>query len=141
MREVVSQSLATRRFRMVLLGLFGALALALASIGIYGVMAYAVAQRSIEIGIRMALGAQRTEIVKLVVGAGLRLAVGGTMAGVILSFALNRFLKSALYGVTTSDGMTFAAASSLLVVVAILASYLPARRAISIDPVATLRTE
>ncbi|HEY3458961.1 MAG TPA: FtsX-like permease family protein, partial [Bryobacteraceae bacterium] len=141
MREVVSQSLATRRFRMILLGLFGALALALASVGIYGVMAYAVAQRSSEIGIRMALGAQRSEILKLVLGAGLRLAVAGVLAGALLSIALNRFLRSALYGVTTSDGMTFAAASCLLMIVAILASYLPARRAVSIDPVAALRVE
>jgi putative ABC transport system permease protein len=141
MWEVVSQSLVTRRFRMILLGLFGALALALASIGIYGVMSYAVAQRSSEIGIRMALGAQRSEIIKLVLGAGLRLATAGVLAGALLSIALNRFLRSALYGVTTSDGVTFAAASSLLMLLAILASYLPARRAMGIDPIAALRTE
>jgi putative ABC transport system permease protein len=141
MRAVVSGSLSTRRFRMALLGLFAALALVLASIGIYGVMAYAVAQRSSEIGIRMALGAQPTQIVKLVMGAGLRLAASGVALGAILSLGLNRFLGSALYGVRPTDGVTFASAAGLLMIVAVLASYIPARRAMSIDPVIALRTQ
>jgi putative ABC transport system permease protein len=141
MREVVSNSLATRRFRMVLLGVFAALALALASIGVYGVMAYAVAQRSSEIGIRMALGAHPAQIRKLVVGAGLRLATSGVIVGAILSLGLNRFLGSALYGIKPTDWVTFLAASVLLMAVAVLASYVPARRAMSIDPVVALRVE
>jgi putative ABC transport system permease protein len=141
MREVVSSSLSTRRFRTVLLGLFAALALALSSIGIYGVMAYAVAQRSSEIAIRMALGAQPTQIVKLMIGAGMRLAASGVALGAILSLGLNRFLGSALYGVRPTDGVTFSAALVLLMTVAVGASYVPARRVMSIDPVVVLRAE
>jgi len=141
MREVVSSSLAARRFRMLLLGLFSILALTLACVGIYGVMAYAVAERSSEIGIRMALGAQPTQIVKLVMGTGLRLAASGVVLGAILSLGLNRFLGSALYGVRPTDTLTFAAAAGLLMLVAVLASYVPARRAMSIDPVVALRTQ
>jgi len=141
MREVVSSSLAARRFRMLLLGLFSALALTLACIGIYGVMTYAVAQRSSEIGIRMALGAQPAQIVRLVMGAGVRLAVSGVALGAILSLGVNRFLETALYGVKPTDGVTFAAAAVLLTIVAVLACYIPARRAMSIDPVMALRVE
>jgi putative ABC transport system permease protein len=141
MREVVSSSLSARRFRMLLLGLFSALALTLACIGIYGVMAYAVAERSSEIGIRVALCAQPAQILKLVMGSGLRLAVSGVALGAVLSFGLNRFLGSALYGVRPTDGVTFLAADALLMIVAVLASYVPARRAMSIDPVVALRTE
>jgi putative ABC transport system permease protein len=126
---------------MLLLGLFSALALTLACIGIYGVMAYAVAERSSEIGIRVALCAQPAQILKLVMGSGLRLAVSGVALGAVLSFGLNRFLGSALYGVRPTDGVTFLAADALLMIVAVLASYVPARRAMSIDPVVALRTE
>jgi putative ABC transport system permease protein len=129
------------RFRMALLGLFAVLALTLACIGIYGVMAYAVAQRSSEIGIRMALGAQPVQILKLVMGAGLRLAACGIALGAILSLGLNRFLASALYGVRPTDAATFIAAAVLLMSVAVLASYIPARRAMSIDPVVALRAD
>ena len=141
MREVVSSSLSARRFRMLLLGLFSALALALACIGIYGVMAFAVAERSCEIGIRMALGAQPAQILKLMMGTGLRLAASGVALGAILSLGVNRFLGSALYGVMPTDGVTFLAAGVLLMTVAVLASYVPARRAMSIDPVVALRAE
>lgn len=139
MREVVSSSLSARRFRMMILGLFSALALTLACIGIYGVMVYAVVQRSSEIGIRIALGAQPNRILMLVLAAGLRLAAAGVGLGAILSLGLNRFLGSALYGVTPADGLTFFTAAAVLMTVAILASYVPARRAMSIDPIVVLR--
>jgi putative ABC transport system permease protein len=126
---------------MALLGLFAALALTLACIGIYGVMAYAVAQRTSEIGIRIALGAQPARILQLVMGAGLRLAIYGIALGAILSLGLNRFLANALYAVKPTDGATFIAAAVLLMLVAVLASYVPARRAMSIDPVVALRAE
>lgn len=141
MREVVSSSLSARCFRMMILGLFSALALTLACIGIYGVMVYAVVQRSSEIGIRIALGAQPNRILMLVLATGLRLAAAGVGLGAILSLGLNRFLGSALYGVTPADGLTFFTAAAVLMTVAILASYVPARRAMSIDPIIALRAE
>jgi putative ABC transport system permease protein len=141
MQEVVSGSLSSRRFGVLLLGLFGFLALALASVGIYGVMAYSVAQRTSEIGIRMALGAERGRVLRMVLGSGLRMAVAGVVVGVILSFGLTRFLTKALYGVGSSDGLTFAGSSLLLIAVAIVASYIPAWRATKVDPVIALRAE
>jgi putative ABC transport system permease protein len=141
MQEVVSGSLSSRRFGVLLLGLFGLLALALASVGIYGVMAYSVAQRTSEIGIRMALGAERGSVLRMVLGSGLRMAIAGVVLGVILSLGLTRFLAGALYGVGSSDGLTFAGSSLLLIGVAIVASYVPAWRATKVDPVIALRTE
>lgn len=141
MQEVVSGSLSARRFGVLLLGLFGFLALALASVGIYGVMAYSVAQRTSEIGIRIALGAERGRVLAMVLGNGLRMAVAGVVVGVMLSFGLTRFLSKSLYGVGSSDGLTFAGSSLLLLTVAIVASYIPAWKATKVDPVIALRTE
>jgi len=139
MQEVVSGALSSRRFGMVLLGLFALLALALACVGIYGVIAYSVAQRASEIGIRLALGAEPKAVVTLILAGGFRLAVAGVGLGLILSIWLTRFLENALYGVQATDAVTFAGSSILLVAIAILASYLPAWRASKLDPANTLR--
>ncbi len=139
MEEVVSLSRSPRRVRMLLLSLFAALALALACVGIYGVMAYLVAERAHEIGIRMALGADRKAVLGLIVGQGLRLSVAGVAVGLLLAAGLSRFLSTVLYGVGTTDAPTFAGVAALLIVLAALASYLPAWRASRVDPVTALR--
>lgn len=141
MSEYLSQSLAQRRFTMELLGGFGALALLLAGIGIYGVMAYGVTQRTSEIGIRMALGAQQTGILQLVAREGMLLASTGLLAGALASLALSRILASQLFGVTATDPITFTGVALLLAAVAFLACYVPARRASRVDPMVALRYE
>jgi putative ABC transport system permease protein len=141
MEEILADSLAPPRFKMLLLGIFALLAMGLAVVGIYGVVAYGVTQRRQEIGIRMALGAQRREILKMVVGQGLKLALIGVAAGVAGAFALTRFLSSLLYGVRPTDPLTFVAVSLILAAVALLASYIPARRAAKVDPMVALRCE
>lgn len=141
MDEVVSASRSPRRVRMLLLSLFAALALSLACVGIYGVMAYLVAERTHEIGIRMALGADRKDVLSLIVGQGLKLAVAGVAAGLLLAAGLSRFLSTVLYGVGTTDAPTFAGVAALLVTLAAAASYLPAWRATRVDPVTSLRTQ
>ena len=141
MNQLVSDSVSTRTFTLILLGLFSGLALVLAAIGIYGVISYSVAQRTRDIGIRIALGASRRHILRNVVGLGLRLTVVGLIFGLIGAFAVTRVLSSLLYGVHSTDAVTFTAVSLVLVVVAILASYLPARRAMRIDPIVSLRYE
>jgi putative ABC transport system permease protein len=140
MDQWVARSLAQARFSSGLLAVFAALALALAAIGIYGVMSYAVSQRTSEIGIRLALGAERSDILKLVVGNGMRLAAFGLGAGVVLALALSRTLSTLLYETTGADPLTFAAVVGMLGGVALLASYLPARRASHIPPVEALRS-
>jgi putative ABC transport system permease protein len=125
----------------VLLTVFAGFALALAAIGIYGVMAYLVIQGTREIGIRMALGATQRTVLRLVVKQGMMLALGGVVVGLIASFAFSRLVSSLLYGVTSSDPLTFASITVLLLIVALIASYIPARRAARIDPMISLRGE
>jgi predicted permease len=137
----VSESLAERRFSMLLLVLFAALALGLAAIGIYGVMAYFVSQGTRELGIRMALGASPREILRLVVGQGAVVAAAGIAIGLAGAFALARFMESLLFEVEAADPLTFAAVPVALGLVALLASYIPARRAARIDPTVSLRSE
>jgi predicted permease len=144
MHEIIQSSLAPRRFAMMLLGVFAALALVLAGIGLYGVIAYAVGQRTHEIGIRMALGAHPGEVFRLVIGQGLRLALLGVAIGAAAALLLIRLISSfsrLLYGVGKSDPLTLVAVSMVLLAVALLACYIPARRAVKIDPVAALRQE
>ena len=133
--------LADRRFLLLLVGSFAAAALALAAIGIYGVVAFSVSRRTQEIGIRMALGAERSDVLRLVVGEGARLAAIGVAVGVAASLALTRLLSSLLFGVSATDPVTFAAVAALLPLIALLASYLPARRAMRLDPNDALRRE
>jgi predicted permease len=141
MEQRVAESLARRRFVTVLLGLFAAFALALATIGIYGVMAYLVTQGTREIGIRMALGATRGGILGLVLKQGLVLATCGVGLGLLAAFGFSRLVSGLLFGVKSTDPLTFAAIALGLTLVALLASYLPARRAARIDPMISLRCE
>ncbi|MBF5045671.1 ABC transporter permease [Aggregicoccus sp. 17bor-14] len=141
MEQVVSESLGERRFMLGLIGLFGVLALVLAGIGIYSVMSYAVVQRTREMGIRMALGAKGGDVLRLVVGHGFRLALAGVLIGVLAAWALTRLLSGMLAGVSATDPTTFALVALGLGAVAVLASYLPARRAVRVDPVVSLKAE
>jgi len=133
--------LADRRFLLLLVGSFAAAAVALAAVGIYGVVAFSVTRRTQEIGIRMALGAERTDVLRLVVGEGARLAILGVAIGIGTSFVIMRLLASLLFGVSATDPMTFAGVAVLLSLVALLASYVPARRAMHLDPNTALRYE
>ena len=137
----LDKSLAERRFSMLLLALFAALALGLATIGIYGVMAYFVTQGTRELGIRMALGASPRAILLLVVGQGAVVAAAGLVIGLGAAFALSRFMESLLFGVGATDPLTFTAIPLALALVALLACYVPARRAAKIDPTVSLRSE
>jgi putative ABC transport system permease protein len=141
MEQLLADSIDRPRFNALLLALFGATALALAGIGIYGVMAYTVTQSTREIGIRIALGAQGVDVLKLVVGQGAVLALVGVLIGVAGAFALTRLMESLLYDVTTTDPLTFAGSAVLLAMAAVFACYLPARRATKVDPVIALRYE
>ena len=141
MGQVLSESVALPRFRSLLMTVFATTALLLAAIGIYGVIAYSVAQRTQELGVRMALGATRSRVLTLVIGQGSRLAMLGIALGLAGAFSLTRVLKKMLFGVTPSDTWTFVATALLLGAVAIAASLIPALRAARIDPVTALRHE
>jgi len=141
MDQIIADSLAERRFSMILFGAFAALALLLASVGIYGVISHVVGQRTHEIGIRMALGARRLDVLRLIlVGAG-RVALIGVALGLVCALSLTSLLANRLYGVSPQDPITFVAVPSILIAVALLASYLPARRATKVDPMTALRYE
>jgi predicted permease len=141
MEQVRGELISDRRFTLILVGLFSALALVLASIGIYGVISYSVQQRTRELGIRVALGADRGQVVRLVVGGGARLALAGIAIGAGGGLVLTQFIRSFLYGVSPSDPLTFIGISLILSWVAMLASYVPARRAMKVDPNSALRCE
>jgi len=141
MDGLVTESLSTQRFSMILLAVFAFLALALASVGIYGLVSYIVGQRTREIGVRMALGAARTDIVAMILRSSTGLALTGVMLGLFATLALTRLMARLLYGVRASDALTLILVSITLVSVALLASYLPARRAAKVDPMVALRYE
>jgi putative ABC transport system permease protein len=141
MEENISTSVSQPRFRTVLLGIFAISALLLSVVGIYGLMAYSVSQRVHEVGIRIALGAQKSDVLKLIVGQGLKLVFIGIIVGLAGAFALSRILATFLYGVTATDPVTFAGVSITLIAVAFIACYIPAHRATKVDPIVALRYE
>jgi putative ABC transport system permease protein len=141
MDEVMASARSRPRFLTLLLSMFSSVSLLLAALGIYGVISYSVAQRTNEIGIRMALGAQSFDVVRLVGVTGIRLALAGTLIGALGAFALTRTLSPLLFGVSSVDATTFAAMAAMLFAVTLLACYIPARRASKVDPLIALRYE
>jgi putative ABC transport system permease protein len=141
MEQRIASSLGPRRFAVQLLGLFAAIALLMAALGLYGVIAYTVTQRTQEIGVRMALGAQRQQVMGLVIGQALRLSAAGVLAGLVVASVLARLVASQLFEVSAFDPVTFAIMALGLMVAALLASYGPARRATRVDPMVALRYE
>jgi putative ABC transport system permease protein len=139
--EIVDENVAPRRLSVLLLSAFAALALVLSAVGIYGVMSYMVTQRTQEIGVRIAFGAQRADVMRLVLRNGMALLLVGLGIGLAGAFALSRFLQSLLFEVKSTDIMTFASVPFMLAAVAFLACYLPARRATLVDPVVALRND
>ena len=141
MSDVVADTVAPRKFNMLLFALFALIAMVLAALGIYGVMAYSVAERTHEVGIRMALGAQQSDLLGLIVRNGLMLTLIGVAIGLAIAFALTRLMTTLLFGVTPTDAITFAGVSAFLILVALIACYIPARRATKVDPLVALRYE
>ena len=141
MDQIISTSIASRRFSMILFGAFAALALLLSSIGIYGVISYLVGQQTREIGLRMALGAQRRDVFQLILGKGVKSALLGVAIGIAAALALTRLMAGMLYGVTATDPLTFVVVALLFMTIALAACYIPARRAMRVDPMVALRYE
>jgi predicted permease len=141
LNEVVSNSFAARRLSMILLGVFAVLALLLACVGIYGVISYLVGQRTHEIGVRVALGAQRADVLRLIIGNGAKMTLIGVAIGIVAALGLTRLMSNQLFGVSAHDPLTFAAVAILLILVAIAACYIPARRAMRVDPIVALRQD
>jgi ABC-type antimicrobial peptide transport system permease subunit len=141
MEAAIGGSIAARRFTLQLLIIFAAVALILASVGIYGVMSYSVSQRRREIGVRMALGARSKDVVRMMVFQGLKLTAAGVAFGLAGAFAVTRLGETLLYGVSATDATTFITVSVALTAVALIASYIPARRAAKVDPMVVLRSE
>jgi ABC-type antimicrobial peptide transport system permease subunit len=141
MDAIISRSLAARRFSMILLGLFATVALVLSCVGIYGVISCLVEQRTREIGIRIALGAQPTDVLRSIMRQGMRMALIGVAIGSIAALGLTRLMSKLLYGVSTADPLVFLGVAALLVVMALAACFIPARRAMRVDPIVALRNE
>jgi ABC-type antimicrobial peptide transport system permease subunit len=141
MSDVLGRSISPQRFNMLMLTTFSGLALALAAIGVYGLTAYAVAQRTREIGIRVSLGASRTRLVRGLLGQGLRLCLAGTILGLVGAIFFGRFLRTLLFGISATDGPTIVIVIATMMAVVVAATYLPAARACRIDPVRALRQE
>ncbi len=139
--ETVAASLAERRFSMEMIGLFAITALLLAGLGIYGVISYMVIERTREIGIRLALGAERRTVLRMVLRQGMGLTVAGAAVGLVCALVVSRVMAGVLYGVEPTDPVTFAAVAAVLIAVALFACYVPAQRAIRIDPMIALRQE
>jgi putative ABC transport system permease protein len=141
MEQFLSSSLAPSRFNLFLIGIFAIAALILAGTGIYAVISYSVAQRTHELGIRMALGAQQLDVLRLVVGSSLKIVLIGVALGLVSAYILTRVMSNLLYGISVTDPSTFVSMSLLLIIIALLASYIPARRATKVDPIIALRSE
>jgi predicted permease len=141
MNEVLANSMAARRLSMILLAAFATLALALSCIGMYGVLSYLAGERIREIGVRMALGAQRRDIRRLILGQGVKMALAGVALGIVLALGLTHLMSSQLFGITAHDPLTFAGVALVLLLVALAACYFPARRAMGVDPMVALRHE
>ena len=141
MEQLFSKAVAPQRFNLMLVGLFAGLALLLATVGVYGVIAYSVTQRAQEMGVRLALGASSRDILRLVIGQAMRTSLLGVGLGLIAAVGLTRVMTSLLFEVSTTDPVVFAALSALLIGVTLIASYIPARRATKVDPLEALRYE